>query len=350
MTTEPVTTLLDKALAARNTLFDARHETAFRLFDGFSEGLPQLVIDLYAATAVIHNYADPAEAGEAAAEETSSFLLERLPWLQSIMLKTRNSPIAAERNGRLIHGEIIARRVKENGVWYAIDPDINRDAGFYLDTRNLREWVARNLKGKSVLNTFAYTGSLGVAAMAGGATRVVQTDLSRNFLNQAKTSYSMNGFPIVKKDFIAGDFFRVTSQFKRHNETFDCIILDPPFFSVTDSGKVDQLNNCTGLINKVRPLIADGGYLVAVNNAIFLKGSDYMKALEDLCSSGYLEICEIIPIPEYFTGYESTRVNAPITDPAPFNHSTKIVVLKAKRKAKQQEKITDESENSSTDL
>ncbi|MCK7505726.1 MAG: class I SAM-dependent methyltransferase [Desulfobacterales bacterium] len=37
------------------------------------------------------------------------------------------------------------------------------------------------MRGRSVLNTFAYTGSLGVAAMAGGAVRVTQTDRNRQF-------------------------------------------------------------------------------------------------------------------------------------------------------------------------
>ena len=52
-----------------------------------------------------------------------------------------------------------------------------------------------HLAGKTVLNTFAYTGSLGVAARAGGAARVVHLDLSRAFLNVAKDSYARNGFP-----------------------------------------------------------------------------------------------------------------------------------------------------------
>lgn len=37
-----------------------------------------------------------------------------------------------------------------------------------------------------MLNTFAYTGSLGVAACAGGTRRVVQVDLNRRFLDLAR--------------------------------------------------------------------------------------------------------------------------------------------------------------------
>ncbi len=43
---------------------DTRHEAALRIFNGFLEGKPDLAIDLYARTLVIHNYADqPEQAG-----------------------------------------------------------------------------------------------------------------------------------------------------------------------------------------------------------------------------------------------------------------------------------------------
>jgi 23S rRNA (cytosine1962-C5)-methyltransferase len=211
---------------------------------------------------------------------------------------------------------------------------MNQDSSFYLDTRNLRSWAKQNLAGRTVLNAFAYTGSLGVAACAGGASRVVQLDLSRHFLNVAKTSCTLNGFPIHKADFIAGDFYSKVSHFKRTGERFDCVLLDPPFFSVTSKGVVDQAGKSARLINKVRPLIEAGGFLVAVNNALYLSGRDYMQTLEALCADGYLKIIELIPIPEDVTGYPVTRRDAFITDPAPFNHSTKIAVLEVKRKGK----------------
>jgi 23S rRNA (cytosine1962-C5)-methyltransferase len=46
-----------------------------------------------------------------------------------------------------------------------------------------------------------------------------------------------------------------------------------------------------------------------------------------------LKIAELIPVPEDFSGYAQTRTGVPITDPAPFNHSTKIAVLEVRRKS-----------------
>lgn len=325
-----IRSLLQKSIASRASLFDSRHETAFRLFNGFTEGYPSLSLDLYAGTVIFHNYHTDAPLGAECVLAAKEFLIDRLSWLRAGIVKSRNGKSHEERRGKLLFGDETDRKIKEQGVWYAIDLTMNRDTSLYLDTRHLRKWLIENMKGKRVLNTFAYTGSLGVAALAGGAGPVVQVDRSRKFLNLAKESYTLNGFPIHKRDFITADFFPTVSHFKRANERFDCVILDPPFFSTTSRGKVDQEHESARLINKVRPLIEDGGYLIAINNALYISGKEYMQTLEALCEDGYLSIGELIPVPEDFVGYN--KMDTYITDPAPFNHATKIAILKVKRK------------------
>jgi 23S rRNA (cytosine1962-C5)-methyltransferase len=332
MAAEPLASLLDKAITARAALFDDRHESAFRLFNGFTEGRPSLAIDLYATTILIHNYASPPGAGNADADEARRFLQSRLPWVGAVVVKARNGDTSQERQGILLFGDAPARRVREHGVWYAVDLQLNRDASLYLDTRNLRSWAINHLAGKTALNTFAYTGSLGVAARAGGASRVVHLDLNRAFLNVAKTSYTLNGFPIQKRDFQTGDFWPQVNRMKRVGERFDCVFVDPPFFAATGKGVVDLTQNYKKVINKVRPLINDGGFLVAINNALFYSGAKYLELLESLCADGYLKIEELIPAPDDFTGYPQTRVVTSMVDPSPFNHPTKIAVLRARRK------------------
>ncbi len=324
--------LLEKAIASRLTRFDARHEGAFRLFNGFTEGFPDLVIDIYGRTFLIHNYADPPSQNDPLIHEITKFIQVSLLWLRAGVLKTRNGKTQDEKRGKLIFGTKPDSKVNEHGIWYSINLTMNRDASLYLDTRNLRKWLIENSRDKSVLNTFAYTGSFGVAAMAGGASRVVQLDRTREFLDLGKDSYGLNGFPIHKTNFIAADFFTQVSKFKRMDELFDCILIDPPFFSSTARGKVDQENESARLVNKVRPLVKDGGHLIAINNALYVSGKEYIHTLESLCKDGYLKIKEFIPVPQDFSGYPNTRTGNHITDPAPFNHSTKIAVLEVRRK------------------
>jgi 23S rRNA (cytosine1962-C5)-methyltransferase len=330
MSEKSVLQLLEKAIQARADFFDTQHQSAFRLFNGFTEGHPALVLEIYGRTLVAHDYSDESERNQALVQSVIQNLAGSFTWLRAGILKVRNGKTQQEKKGTLIFGAEPDAKIKEHGVWYAIDLTLNRDSSFYLDTRNLRKWLTENMQGKSVFNTFAYTGSLGIAAIAGGAARVLQHDLSRKFLNLARTSCSLNGFLIRKQDFVAADFFPTVSKLKRAKQTFDCIILDPPFFSTTSKGKVDQEKESARLINKVRPLITDGGYLVAMNNALYVSGKEYMQTLEELSKDGYLQVEEIILVPEDCIGYNI--VGKPITDPEPFNHSTKIAILKVRRK------------------
>ncbi len=324
--------LLDRAMMARAGLLDAGHQGAIRLFTGFAEGCPQLVIDVYATTAVLHTYANPPAEGLPLVELALRIVQDRLPWVNACVLKTRHAATPEGQSGALIAGERPARRIREHGVWYAVDLTMNRDASFYLDTRGLRAWLIAQMRGLSVLNTFAYTGSLGVAAMAGGASRVVQLDLSRRFLNLAKDSYTLNGMPIIKADVLSGDFWPLVNRLKRASERFDCAILDPPIFAATENGVVDLASNYARLINKLRPLVTSGGRIVAINNALFLSGAAYMEILNAVCQDGYVRLAERIDVPEDCTGYAHTRLSAPVSDPAPFNHATKIAVLEVRHK------------------
>ena len=332
MRAEPVIPLLEGALASRVDLFDLHHESAFRLFNGFTEGHTDLVVDIFASTLVVQNYADEPEKGQPVVQEAAEYLQAELPWLRAGILKLRHSHTQAEKRGTLFFGEKPDQKIREHGIWYAIDLTINRDTSLYLDARNLRKWVLENTRGKSVANFFAYTGSLGVAALAGGANRVLQLDLNPNFLDVARMSCTLNGFPVHDADFRAGDFFEQVGKFKRSGESFDCVIVDPPFFSTTSKGRIDQEHESMRIINKVRPLLADGGVLIAINNALYVSGKEWMQTLESVCKDGYVKIMELIPVPEDFTGYPGTRSGQPITDPYPFNHSTKMAALKVRRK------------------
>ena len=179
----PLIERLAEALKSRVALVDARHEAAFRLFNGFTEGWSDLAIDLYGRTLVIHDYAEDVLDGVRNMAVARGFYEAELPWLGAILWKSRSGTTAEERNGKWMNDAEPDRRIREHGVWYALDLQANRDAGLYLDTRNLRKWLIENMAGARVLNTFAYTGSLGVAARAApadpvrGASRVIHLDL-----------------------------------------------------------------------------------------------------------------------------------------------------------------------------
>lgn len=333
LTFQQIQPLLETALSVRSASIHLDGQRAYRLFNGFLEGYPDLVVDIFADTLVIFDYSENISS-PSFIREVANWYRQKLDMIENVLVKIRNAESISDRKGRLIYGNDIALKITEENVHYAVDLTLNQDTSFYLDTRNLRRWLKEFASGRSILNTFAYTGSLGVAATAGGARKVIQTDRNRKFLNLAKVSYTLNGFPVEKKRFLAGDFFKVISGLKQNGELFDIVILDPPYFSQSDTGKVDLQNESQRLINKVRPLVANQGYLVVVNNALFLPGSDFYAMLETLCKDGYLAIDRIIPVPMDITGTEISRITSYPCDPGPFNHPTKIAVLRVLRKDK----------------
>ncbi len=306
----------------------------FRLFNGFYEGFPGLVLDRYDHTLVIFNHNTPLLSLD---ESTtiSDIVCDLIPQIKTVLLKQRQHPDDSFRRGSFLRGQHPSLSVVEGGAQYAIDLLMNQDASFYLDTRNLRQWLRENMEGLRVLNTFAYTGSLGIAAGIGGAKEVIQTDLNPKFLKLASSSWQLNGLPDERHTVIAGDFFRVAGRLRNQKRLFDCVIIDPPYFSQTNAGRVDLQHETTRLINKIRPLVAHEGYLVAINNALYLSGADFTSELDALCKSEYLEFHKIIPVPMDITGYPPTIVDSPPVDPSPFNHPTKIAILKIYRKDKQ---------------
>jgi 23S rRNA (cytosine1962-C5)-methyltransferase len=290
------------------------------------------MVDVYGTTLLLTNHAAQPESLEPLVAAAADFYRRALPGLSAGIVKTRAAKDETARRGVLVWGDAPARKIREHGVWYALDLTLNLDASFYLDTRGLRAWILANLPGKRVLNTFAYTGSLGVAAAAAGARQVIQTDANRRFLNLAKDSLALNGLPVRRADFRAGDFWAEMSTLNRAGALFDCVIVDPPFFASGERGTVDLVAEGHRVINKVRPLVGHGGWLVAINNALFLSGADYYAMLEGLCGDGYLSIEAILPVSPDCTGYPSTRLGQLPADPAPFNHATKIAVLRVTRK------------------
>jgi 23S rRNA (cytosine1962-C5)-methyltransferase len=308
MTLAPPT--LSAAIDARAPWIDGAHEGAFRLFHGFTEGDPTLTLDVYARTLVVHDRAELAEGNRARVEA-----------------------VVDARNGLLVFGAAgdVDRKVRENGVWYALSLTMNRDAGLYLDTRPLRVWAKENLAGKRVLNTFAYTGSLGVAARAAPAREVLQLDRNANFLEVAQRSCQLNGYSVARKYFIARDFFAETARLRREAGLFDCVLVDPPFYASSKAGTVDLEQSPERIIDKVRPLVAHDGWLVAVNNALWVSGAEWVRALE-AAAGEYMTLEATLPVPDDARGLVGDAAGAYPADPAPFNHPTKIAVLRVRRK------------------
>ncbi len=199
---------------------------AYRIFHGFAEGCPGLNIERFADCAVIFLHdVELASRLDEVLDVLSELFAPRL-----VILKERHL------EGRRANGQVLSGgepldaplEVREHGLRFLIDPLRTPNLGLFLDARPARAWIRAHAKGLRVLNLFAYTGSLGIAAAAGGAIGVTHVDTQERSLRCAQENHRLNGLPIDDRDLIPGDVYFHLPRAARGGRSFGGIILDPP--------------------------------------------------------------------------------------------------------------------------
>lgn len=167
--------------------------------------------------------------------------------------------------------------VREGALKFVIRMLGSRHPGLFLDHRPLREWLVQSgeCRGRRVLNAFAYTGSLSIAAWAGGALEVTTQDLSKATLHWAKENAELNGISQSETRFLAGDFFEEIPRLKRKGEKFGLILSDPPSFSRGKKGSFSTQKDLEHLHECLLSVLEPGGVLVTSINSANVSWSKY---------------------------------------------------------------------------
>ena len=234
-------TLLSRAFAEREDI--ARVHAACRLFDGAGDGLAWFFVDRYGPIVVAHIVAASLEAAEfeSAAKEALEALAPRLrESFQCTSIYLRVHPKDA-RDHRQLGAALIAGEPRpehllgEGACRFIVRPEKSVHAGLYTDTRELREYLRANCRGKRVLNLFCFTGTLGVAAALGGASEIAQVDSSPAALAWAKANWRLNqGDLACAMRFICDDcrhfLDREAVRVARGGKRTALALVDPPSF------------------------------------------------------------------------------------------------------------------------
>jgi 23S rRNA (cytosine1962-C5)-methyltransferase len=171
--------------------------------------------------------------------------------------------------------------VREGNLRFRLEPRHPRNVGLFLDTRELRNTLQNVASGARVLNLFAYTGSLGLAALAGGAVEVVQVDISARYLDWARENLRLNDLPEAACRFKVMDSERYLDWAMKKGLTFDHIILDPPVFSRFEGKVFRWADDYFRLAEKCAALLAPGGSLHAVTNYSGITAPEFAAGLRD---------------------------------------------------------------------
>ncbi len=260
---------LQSAYGLRQSLGLIRDDNnAYRLVHGEGDGLPGLIIDVYAHTAVMQAHtAGIHYIREALAEDlirVAGAEIRNVYYKSETTLgyKTEarqeaeaegnsvngyliidGKPVADAAQGRALE-QSISDVALENGLKFHVDWLKGQKTGFFVDQRENRALVEHFARGRRVLNMFCYTGGFSFYAMRGGAELVHSVDVSKQAISITNANVELN-FPGDSRHqaFVADafDFLRDPFRFtvaegdacSNVGESFpyDLVILDPPAFA-----------------------------------------------------------------------------------------------------------------------
>jgi len=247
-------------------------EPMLRACDGVGDGLPGLYIDRLGSLAVVHLHeGSPIE--EAALGACADVLLP-LYGVQTIYLRVHyDDPRRSARAGARLLGGVRceATWVHEGRLELLVQPELNVNGGIFLDMREVRRQLGRTCRELQVLNTFCFTGSLGLAAFAGGAREVVQVDISKSILGWARENFQRNATRGQgKMRFIEEDcrafLRREVRRLERVRSPYVLIILDPPSFGSSGGVTFSLERDLPELLDLAVALLGPGGRLLATMN------------------------------------------------------------------------------------
>lgn len=225
---EAIQQSLDRAIAFRNILFDPSQTNAYRLINGEGDGLPGLTVDIYDRVVVVQLSTKGMDVLRDWLVHEIDLRLKPFAIYEKSTLATRQEEGLSEVQGLLKGSLPESLVIKENGLSFKVNLEKSQKTGFFLDHREMRQWVRSLVKDKQVLNAFSYTGGFSIYALAGGAQRVDSVDISEEAMTLAKENVVLNGYDQANQGFFATDVF----QFLRDRSLpYEFVILDPPAFA-----------------------------------------------------------------------------------------------------------------------
>ena len=204
---------------------------------------------------------------------------------QQLFCKTRSRQRGARQYQKQDNrGEFF--QVREGAASLLINLSDYLDSGLFLDHRITRDRIYREAGDKDLLNLFCYTGAVGVQAALGGASSVLNVDLSSTYLDWARENFVLNRLDDESRyQFLRADIVELLANPGRFSlkPDYDLIFFDPPSFS--NSSKMQQTLDIQrdhgSLIKRAMGLLAQNGLLLfSTNRRGFKLDAEIERAFE----------------------------------------------------------------------
>lgn len=249
---------------------EQRSTTALRLFNHEGDGDAELAVDLYGDYLVAHLYGPAIEAREPTVLEALAQLgpagvyVKRHPVQKNTLVDPRDARFAPAEPALGVPAPV-PLVVRQNQMPIEVNLGDGLRTGIFLDQRDNRMRVRELAAGKRVLNLFAYTGGFSVAALFGAAELAVCVDVSATALQQSKRNVERIGAGDRHRT-LRSDVFDALARLKKRDERFHIVVLDPPSFSTTRSGRLEVKRDYARLVTACLAVLEPEGHLLACVN------------------------------------------------------------------------------------
>lgn len=209
----------------------ANNTNCFRLIHAEGDQLPGLIVDIYGDVAVMQCHSigmhknrqliaqaifETSNEGITAVYDKS---VEVLP--KPYRFNFKNEYLVGER-------EVPETIVVENGNGFHVNWETGQKTGFFLDQRENRKLLGEYATGKTVLNTFCYSGGFSIYALKAGAKCVDSVDISQKAMDLVRDNVELNE-PYKGRHF--AHTADVMQFLKDDTRNYDIVVVDPPAFA-----------------------------------------------------------------------------------------------------------------------
>ena len=218
------------------SLLPLKDTNAFPLIHGEGDGCPGLIMDLYKDVIVFqaHTIGMHRDRDEIV-EAIKNVLGKKIKAIYDKSKETLPTEYAQSVTNTFVFGEVkVPYTVKENGISFSINWITGQKTGFFIDQRENRALLAQYAPGKSVLNTFCYSGGFSLYALKAGASSVISLDASAKAIDLVNANIELNKMQDLNHQAIVGE---TLPYLKANEDEFDIIVLDPPAFAKSMNAK-----------------------------------------------------------------------------------------------------------------
>lgn len=255
------------------------YQETYRLIFGEADGIPGLIIDKYGDYFVIQitSYGLEAIKGWIVSSLVALFHVSGI--LERSDIAVRQKEGLEEQSG-VLYGDIPPSILIHEG---SLELEVNllggQKTGTFLDQVSNHLAMQSYVKNRSVLDCFAHIGGFGLQAAYFGAKHVTFVEMSQHACDQIALNAKHNQLEQIT--ILKADVFAQLRLFQQSNQTFDCIILDPPAFTKNKEQLAKAYAGYKEINLQAMKCLSNGGILVSCSCSHYMTPALFLQMLQE---------------------------------------------------------------------